>query len=308
MNRREFLRTIVTGGVVIGLSRSVLAGTIKKGLTKITLLHTNDTHSQIDPFPPGHHKFPGMGGFARRAALVRQIRQEEKNVLLFDAGDIYQGTPYFNYFKGEVEIKLMTEIGYNAATIGNHEFDNGLDGIDRNLKYATFPFISSNYDFSDTILKNKILKYCIFEIDNIKVGVFGLGIELDGLVAKAGYGNTIFQDPVKKAAEHAWFLKNEKKCELVVCLSHLGFSYQDNQISDVTLAKQSKNIDVILGGHTHTTLQNAVVLSNSDGQEIIIGQAGYSGVNLGRIDVYLKKNTGIKLAEGYTMKILNKQA
>lgn len=308
MNRREFIRTIVAGGAVFGLSKVNIAGTVGKGLTKITILHTNDTHSQIEPFPSGHHKFPDMGGFARRAALIRKIRQEEKNVLLFDAGDIYQGTPYFNFFKGEVEIKLMSEMGYDAATIGNHEFDNGLNGIERNLKFASFPFISSNYDFSDTILKNKILQHRILEVENIKIGVFGLGIELDGLVAKPGYGNTVYLNPLEKAAEYAYLLKKEKQCELVICLSHLGFSYEDQQISDVVLAKQSKNIDIIIGGHTHTTLRNAVVFSNSDGQEIIIGQTGYAGVNLGRIDVYLKRNTGIKLAEGYTMKILNKQA
>lgn len=298
---------MMAGGALLSIGKTALTGTMGKGLTKITLLHTNDTHSQIQPFSKDHHRFPGMGGFARRAALIKKIREQEKNVLLFDAGDIYQGTPYFNFFKGEIEIKLMSEMGYTAVTIGNHEFDNGLEGLNRNLPLANFPFISSNYDFSDTILKNKILRYEIFEVENIKIGVFGLGIELKGLVAKSGYGNTKYLDPVEKAAEYAYFLKKNKKCDLVVCLSHLGFNYQDNTISDVRLAKQSKNIDVIIGGHTHTTLQNAVVMSNSDRQEVIIGHAGYAGVHLGRIDVYLKRNSGLKFAEGYTYKIFNKQ-
>ena len=308
MNRRTFIKTMLTGGALLGIHRAGLGGVMGKGMTKITILHTNDTHSQIEPFAPDHHRFPGMGGFARRASLVKKIRQEEKNVLLFDAGDIYQGTPYFNFFKGELEIKLMSEMGYTAATIGNHEFDNGLEGILRNLPHANFPFISSNYDFSDTILNGKIAPYKVFEVENIKVGVFGLGIELKGLVAKSSYGNTRYIDPVKKAAELSYFLKKDMKCDVVVCLSHLGYNYKDDKIGDVAIAKQSKNIDVIIGGHTHTTLQNAVVFSNSDKKEIIIGQVGYAGVHLGRIDLYLKKNTGLKFAEGYTINILNKQA
>lgn len=307
MNRRTFLKTIIAGSTMFGLSSTMLTGKPGKGLTKITILHTNDTHSQIEPFSKDHHRFPGMGGFARRSALINQIRKEEKNVLLFDAGDIYQGTPYFNYFKGELEIKLMSEMNYTAATIGNHEFDNGIEGIERNLQYANFPFVSSNYDFSETILHNKIKKFLILEVEDITVGVFGLGIAFEGLVSKAAYGKTKYFDPVTKAAEYAYFLKKERGCDLVICLSHLGFSYKDNTISDVSLAKQSKYIDVIIGGHTHTTLQKAVVLSNSDKNEVIIGQVGYAGVNLGRIDIYMKKNIGLKFAEGYTIKILNKQ-
>jgi 5'-nucleotidase len=307
MNRRTFIKTILAGGALWGLSRTGISGVMSKGLSKITILHTNDTHSQIEPFSSDHHRFPGMGGFAKRAALIKKIRQEEKNVLLFDAGDIYQGTPYFNFYKGELEIKLMSEMGYTAATVGNHEFDNGLEGIDRNLQYANFPFISSNYDFEDTILRDKILPYKILDVENIKVGIFGLGIELQGLVAKSAYGNTRYLDPSETAAQYAYFLKKEKKCDLIVCISHLGYNYKDNKICDVAIAKQSKNIDVIIGGHTHTTLQNAVVFSNSDRKEVIIGQVGYAGVNLGRIDLYLKKNTGIKYAEGYTINILNKQ-
>lgn len=303
MNRRSFIKTLVAGGALWGISKSGIAGSFAKGLTKITILHTNDTHSQIEPFPSSHHRFPGMGGFAKRAALVKKIREEEPNVLLFDSGDIYQGTPYFNYYKGELEIKLMSDMKYDAATIGNHEFDNGLDGIERNLQYASFPFISSNYDFKDTVLNNKISPYEIYEVAGIRIGVFGLGIELEGLVAKSGYGKTLYLDPAEKAAYYARFLKKDMNCDLIICLSHLGFSYKYDKISDIDIAKQSKNIDIILGGHTHTTLNKAVVMSNSDRKEIIIGQVGYAGVNLGRMDVYLKKNAGLKFVEGYALNI-----
>ncbi len=308
MNRRAFIKTVLAGGALWGISRTGITGTMSRGLTKITILHTNDTHSQIDPFPAGHHRFPGMGGFARRAALIKQIREEEPNVLLFDSGDIYQGTPYFNYYKGELEIKLMSEMKYDGATIGNHEFDNGLDDFERNLVHASFPFISSNYDFSDTVLNNRISPYKIFEKAGISIGVFGLGIELEGLVSKIAYAQTRYLDPAEKAAYYSHFLKKEMMCDLVICLSHLGFSYKENKISDIDIAKQSKNIDIILGGHTHTTLEKAVVMSNSDSKEVVIGQVGYGGVNLGRMDVYLKKNVGLKFVEGYAIKILKKQA
>lgn len=308
MNRRTFIKSVLAGGALWGLSRTGLAEVEKQNLTKITILHTNDTHSQIEPFPSSHHRFPGMGGFARRASLIKQIRNQERNVLLFDAGDIYQGTPFFNFYKGEVEVKLMSEMQYDGSCIGNHEFDNGLEGIERNLQYAKFPFICSNYDFSNTILSDKIFPYKIFEKDSIRIGVFGLGIELDGLVSKAAYGSVKYLDPIEKAAEMSYTLKKELQCDLVICLSHLGFNYKDNTVCDSMIARQSKNIDIIIGGHTHTTLEKAVVFSNSDQQEVLVAQVGSAGVLLGRIDVFLKKNIGLKFAEGYAIKIFNKQA
>lgn len=308
MNRRNFLKSMLLGGAVLGLETTGISRGIKKGLTKITLLHTNDLHSQIESFSSDHHRFPGRGGFAQRATLIRKIRETEKNVLLFDAGDIYQGTPYFNYFKGELEFKLMSDIGYDAATIGNHEFDNGLEGLEKNLKFAKFPFISSNYDFSKTILKDKIEEYKIFEIENTKIGVFGLGVNLNGLVSPNLYGETKYIDPIEKAAEITFLLKNQKKCDLIICLSHMGYSYNDNKPSDVKLAKESINIDVIIGGHTHTTLEKAIIMRNRIGKDVIIGQTGYAGVNLGRIDIYLQKKIGLTFADGHAINIYNKQA
>ena len=311
-NRRDFLKTILAGGALLSLSAipyKSLAGKNKKNeYTKITVLHTNDSHSHIDPFPADDSKFPSMGGFARREAIINDIRKSEKNVLLFDAGDIFQGTPYFNMYGGEPEFKLMSQMGYDAATIGNHEFDNGLIGIDSKLQFATFPFINSNYDFSKTILSGKILQYKMFFKDDIKIGVFGLGVELDGLVDKSKYEETIYNEPYSRAAEMAHLLKNDLHCDLVFCLSHMGYSDKDEKIpSDVNLAKQSKNIDLIIGGHTHTFLDKPVKLYNSDNKEVYVCQVGWAGVKLGRIDFLIEKSSRKMFVDSHTIKIFNNQ-
>jgi 5'-nucleotidase len=303
--RRDFIKTVLVGGTLLGLSNTALGELTSGAMVKISILHTNDTHSHIDPFPANDPKYPGLGGFARRAAMVKKIRSTEKNVLLFDSGDVFQGSPYFNLYGGEVEFRLMSEIGYNAMTIGNHEFDNGLEGIAKQLKNANFPMISSNYDFSDTILAGKVEPFKIFNVDDVVVGVFGLGIELRGLVNKSACGNTKYLDPLEKAAETAHFLKKHLNCDLIICLSHLGYSYKDNKVSDIVLAKQSKYIDLILGGHTHTFIDKPYVMRNSDDEEIIICQVGWGGVKLGRIDYYLVKRAGIKFADAWTEKIKN---
>ena len=287
-NRRQFIRTAALG--VAGLYAAPFSAWAASEKVSLTILHTNDVHSHIDPFPDNDPKYPGMGGVARRAALISKIRDEEKNVLLFDAGDIYQGTPYFNRYGGELEIKLMSRMKYDASAIGNHDFDNGIEGITRNLPLMEFPFICANYDFSDTAMAGKTLPYKIFEKEGIKIGVFGLGIELDGLVDKRMYGKTRFLDPAAEAARLAISLKQEHKCHLVVCLSHLGYKYQDSKISDVELAKQSRFIDIIIGGHTHTFLDKPVVYKNRDGQEVHICQAGWAGIKLGRIDVVFNRS------------------
>jgi 5'-nucleotidase len=302
-NRRDFLRTLAGSAAFIGLGSLPMELLAKHELEKITILHTNDVHSHIDPFPDNDPKYPGLGGVARRAALIKKIRAEEKNVLLFDVGDIFQGTPYFNMYGGEVELKLMSDMGYDASTIGNHDFDNGMDGLVKQLPNANFPLLCSNYDFSDTALFNKTQPYKIFEKGGIKIGVFGLGIELQGLVDKKLYGNTIYLDPVEKANYYSHLLKQEKKCDLVICLSHLGYSYKEEKISDEILAKQSHNIDLILGGHTHTFLDEPVRYKNRDGKEILVAQVGWAGIKLGRIDYFFEKNSGKKEAMATTLKI-----
>ena len=256
------------------------------------VLHTNDMHSHIDPFPENDPKNPGKGGMSRRAAYIEKTRKENDHVLLLDAGDVFQGTPYFNLYGGELEFKLMSQMKYDAATMGNHDFDNGLEGFLKMLPHAGFPFICSNYDFSQTILKDKTIPHKIIEKGGLKIGVFGLGIELKGLVSDKNFGNTIYHDPVKVANETASRLKNENDCDLVICLSHLGYKYENDKISDLKLAAQTKNIDLIIGGHTHTFLKEATIVNNIENKSVLINQAGWAGLQVGRIELIFEKNSG----------------
>ncbi len=305
-NRREFLqKTILGGGALVAFSvlpDSIFAS-MKDDFIKLTILHTNDQHSHIEPFPANDPKYPNMGGFARRASLIKKIRSEEKNVLLLDAGDIWQGTPYFNMFGGELEFKLMSEMNYDASTIGNHDLDNGIDGFVKQLPHAKFPFINCNYDFSDTAMNGKTIPYKIFEKEGLKIGVFGLGIELKGLVDKKNYGNTKYLDPIEKSAEYAHLLKKEMKCDLVIALTHLGDRYQNDKVSDTVIAKQSKNIDIFIGGHTHRFLDKPVVMRNTDGKEVLIVQAGFGGIKLGRVDYFFHRGNKKKTSSGSTLVI-----
>lgn len=266
----------------LGLSAELLR---KRGWRKITVLHTNDTHSQIDPFPANDPKYPGEGGFARRAVLVDMIRKEEPNVLLLDAGDIFQGTPYFNFYSGELEFKLMSRLKYDAATLGNHDFDNGIEGLVKQLPHATFPFVNANYDVKDTLLKDKIQPYIIKEMDGIKVGIFGVGVELAGLVDPKLYGEIQYLDPIGRANAMAARLKHDYKCHYVICLSHLGYEYATKKVSDKLLAAASRDIHLIIGGHTHTFLDEPEEMLNAVGNKVLINQVGWGGLNLGRIDI-----------------------
>lgn len=301
--RRDFLKqglALGAGSLLFGLPENLFA---KSDLVKLTILHTNDVHSHIDPFPDNDPKYPGLGGVARRAALIKKIRSTEPNVLLLDAGDIYQGTYYFNKYGGELELKLMSEMGYDASAIGNHDFDNGIDGIVSKLPFAKFPLLCANYDFSNTELKGKTEAFKIFNRGGLKIGVFGLGIELEGLVDKKNYGDTVYQDPVQKAAEMAIRLKQDEKCDVVICLSHLGFKYNENKISDMTLAKQSRHIDLIIGGHTHTFLDKPLILSNRDGKEVCVAQVGWAGIKLGVINIFVQKGKGKKVITGNSLPV-----
>ena len=301
MNRKEFLKTVGGGTLALSLAPNLVFASQKSILDKnsaykLTVLHTNDQHSRIEPFDSSYSRNPYQGGFARRATLIQQIRNQEKNVLLLDAGDIFQGTPYFNFYGGELEFKLMSMMGYDAATMGNHDFDNGLEGFLKALPNAKFPFITSNYDFSNTILDGKTEKYKIFKKDGIKVGLFGVGIELDGLVGKKQYQETKYLNPVEIAQHYADFLRKEKGCDLVICLSHIGFDYRDDadKISDKKLAAQTDNIDLILGGHTHTFLPEPQSFTNKSGKNVLVNQVGWAGLLLGRIDFYFDKNKSLQ--------------
>jgi 5'-nucleotidase len=294
MKRREFVTRTLAGAGYLGLTGASLNACKGFNRKHITILHTNDVHSHLDPFPPEHSSFPNMGGLARRASLVAQIRNENPHTLLFDAGDIFQGTPYFNFYGGELEFKLMSMLRYDAATIGNHDFDNGVDGLLAQMPYAKFQFLSANYDFSNTVLNGFVEPYKIYVIDGIKIGVFGLGIELDGLVTKKLYKETVYLNPIEIAQDMSRILKNEQRCDLVICLSHLGYEYKNEpQIpSDVLLANKTENIDLIIGGHTHTFLERPVVHRNKNDESVLVNQVGCYGINLGRIDFYFDTQTG----------------
>lgn len=259
--------------------------------TRIIILHTNDTHSRIEPFPDDGSRNANLGGAARRAAIIDQIRSENEHVLLFDSGDIFQGTPYFNFFLGEIDIKLMSQMQYDGCTMGNHDFDGGLENYEKQLReQGSFPTIISNYDFSDTVMHDRHLQRKIFQKGAIKIGVTGVGIELDGLVPKALYGNTRYLDPILQANEQARILKHDEDCDVVICLSHLGYKYDRQKVSDIDLAQNSDAIDVILGGHTHTFMDQPDIQRNKNGEPVLIHQVGWAGMRLGKIDLTFERN------------------
>ena len=283
MNRKNFIKNSIYGSAAVGLALNNFSCSSHKN---ITILHTNDVHSHVEPFSKDHSEFPNKGGFERRATLISKIRRQNPNTLLFDAGDIFQGTPYFNFYGGEIEFKLMSMLGYDAITIGNHDFDNGMDGLDKQLPNAKFDIISSNYDFKNTILESKVSDYKIYNKSGIKIGVFGLGIELEGLVSKDLYKETKYLDPIDIANDTAKKLKETENCDIVICLSHLGYKYEKfpNKVSDLNLAKSTKNIDLIIGGHTHTFMNKPLVVKNNVENDVLINQVGCFGLYLGRID------------------------
>ncbi|HIP31145.1 MAG TPA: bifunctional metallophosphatase/5'-nucleotidase [Crocinitomicaceae bacterium] len=284
MKRRTFVRNsvVVSGGLLI--APSILAQSAKKpGSTKLTILHTNDTHSNIDPFPENHSKYPGKGGVARRFELIEKVRREEEHVLLLDAGDIFQGTPYFNKFGGVLEMKLMTEMGYDVATMGNHDFDGGLEGFVKAREFAKFPFVCSNYNFTNTPIDGHTQDYTIIQKGKIKVGIFGVGVEMKGLVPGIKYGETEYIYPIDVANDRASELKR-KGCDLIICLSHLGYEYGSEKVSDRVLARKTQNIHLIIGGHTHTFLDKPTEEKNLNGDTVLVNQVGWAGINVGRID------------------------
>ena len=304
-NRREFLRYMLGAAAIYGSASNLLANEIllDKGITKLTILYTNDVHSRIEPFPDNDPKYANQGGAARRAAIVKKIRKEEKNVLLLDAGDIFQGTPYFNFYAGELEFKLMSQMGYDLSTFGNHDFDLGVDNIVKQMPHASFEFVNANYDFKDSPLAGRINPYKILNKGGLKIGVFGLGIELQGLVEKKNYGNIQYNDPIEAAKKTAAILRHDKKCDYVICLSHLGYNYAEKKVSDTILSEQTQDIDLIIGGHTHTFLDEPKLKTNATNKPVYVTQVGWAGIWLGRIDVMFSKNTVQKTATASVIKV-----
>lgn len=302
--RRSFIKNTALATGAILTSNSLFAATnTSEEIELLTILHTNDVHSRLEPFPMDGSKNQGLGGVAPRAELINKIRSEEKHVLLLDAGDIFQGTPFFNLYKGEPEIKAMSAMGYDAATMGNHDFDAGLEDFATQLNHATFPIIISNYDFSDTVMKDKYIPYKIFKKGRLKIGVTGVGVELRGLVPDNLYGNTRYLDPIESANKVAYKLKKEDKCDMVICLSHLGFKNTNNKVSDDVFAPQSDNIDLIIGGHSHTFFDAPLVYKNRSGNDVIVNQVGWAGIVLGRLDFQFSKTNGKDLIKSHTVVI-----
>jgi len=303
INRRKFIKQSALAGGAL-LASSVLPENLfaNNQTERITILHTNDVHSRLEPFPLDGSKNAGLGGVAARSALIKQIRSEVENVLLLDAGDIFQGTPYFNLYKGEPEIKAMSMMGYDAATMGNHDFDAGIENFATQLKHANFPIIICNYNFTNTPMENKFVPYKIFQKNNLKIGVLGVGIELQGLVPDNLYGNTIYKEPIESANTTAAQLR-KNGCDLVICLSHLGDKYFDNKVSDEILAKECFDIDLIIGGHTHRFFEAPKIYRNQRGGDTVVNQVGWAGIQLGRLDYSFERSRKKKVFEAHTVAI-----
>lgn len=306
-NRRDFLKyTLGSAAVIYGLNNKAESNLLlEKEFTKLTILYTNDQHSRIEPFPENDAKFSGEGGFSKRATLIEKIKSEDKNILLLDAGDIFQGTPYFNYYHGEIEYKLMSLMGYDAVTFGNHDFDMGCENIVTQMPHADFDFINCNYNFEDTALaKNKkITPYKIYKKGRLKIGVFGIGIDLENLVDIKFSKGIIYNNPITNANKISSILKNDEKCDYVICLSHLGFKYDTNKISDIVFAEKTNNIDLIIGGHTHTFLEKPYAVLNSENKEVQITQVGWAGIWLGQIEVFFSSYNKKTLQNNKNFKI-----
>lgn len=256
----------------------------------ITILHTNDTHSCILPLSENlaDTMVAGRGGFLRRVAVLKELRKQTPDLLLFDSGDFSQGSPYYTLFKGDVEVGLMNMMHYDAGTIGNHEFDFGLKNMERIFSKLNYPIVCSNYHFDNsTSLPNIVKPWIIVKRKGLKIGVFALAPKLEGLVDKKNYGNTVYEDPIQCAKEMVAQLK-AKRCDMIICISHLG--WEDKGMGDQMLIRNTDGIDLVLGGHSHTFFKSLRYVDNMDGQEVPVDQNGKSGIFIGKMQVTLQKN------------------
>ncbi|MFN2516522.1 MAG: metallophosphoesterase [Pyrinomonadaceae bacterium] len=312
ITRRTFLKASLAGGAAIAFPRSALQSfptppwssisspllEATAGETLITILHTNDTHSQIDPLPANDKLYPDKAGVARRATLVKRVRKQNPNTLLIDAGDVFQGTPYFNFYKGEVEYKSMSLIGYDAATLGNHEFDNGVDALAAAMKFANFDFVSSNYEVRGTPLESRVKPYLVRVLGGVRVGLFGLGVSPAKLITPENFKGVKYSDPVQAAREVVKILRGRERCTLIVGMSHLGYypSAREGGIGDSQVAAQVDGIDFIASGHTHTFMTEPVITKQPSGANTLIFQVGRSGIYVGRVDFRLRNGKVIAAA------------
>jgi len=255
---------------------------------KLVILHTNDTHSQVEPTDKSSLATSDMGGYARRMGVINQIRKAEENVILVDAGDFSQGTPFFNFYNGRVEIDAMNKMKYDAGTLGNHEFDNGIDTLAVVLKKANFQEVSCNYDVTNTSLNGILKPYTILMRNGVKIGILGLGVNPESLIFQKNYRGLIYSNPLAKANEISTYLKEKEKCDIIICLSHLGANKSETEPNDWDIAHKTHFIDVIVGGHSHSLITDTIE-KNADGKPVVIAQMGKSGLYLGRIDLQLEK-------------------
>lgn len=260
------------------------------GQQKLVVLHTNDTHSTIMPLSRnlGDTMLAGRGGYLRRMELLRRERAAEPGLLLFDSGDFSQGSPYYTLFKGDVEVELMNRMGYDAATIGNHEFDFGLDNLARLLRKAEFPVVCANYDFSGTPVAGLVKPYVILHRNGLKIGVFGVSPRLEGLVAADNYRGVGYTDPVEAARSTARLLKRQKHCDVIVCLSHLGWAQMPADVDDSAMIAGSKYIDLVLGGHSHSYFERLEYVSDANGRRVPVDQNGKHGVFVGKVEMTIR--------------------
>ena len=287
MDRKQFIRAVAAGGAgaafFAGTPWSLLAD---EGYRRITVLHTNDTHARIEPFPENTPELGGKGGVLRRATLINKLRKENPHNLLLDAGDVFQGTPYFNMFGGALDFEIMSYLKYDACTIGNHEFDNGVRGFVDVADQAKFPFVSANYDFGSTAMSYWVQDFITRNVNGIRIGIFGLGVDFENLVLPELHRGVSYKDPVETSKQMVDRLKGYFGCDMVICLSHIGYDYDDGRASDRVVAKEVPGLDLILGGHTHTFLDEPEEVIHEDDSKTIIAQVGHGGVVLGRIDLF----------------------
>ena len=275
--------------MMIALLLVVVCGSAK-GTKKITVLHTSDTHSCILPLNKSlaDTLLADRGGFLRRIAMLKQERQKDPNLLLFDCGDFSQGSSYYTMFKGDVEVELMNQMGYDAATIGNHEFDFGMDNMIRLFKMAEFPIVCSNYDFGDTELKDIVKPYIVLKRQGVKIGVFALCPPLEGLVSAKNYGPLKFLDPVEVTTRMVDVLRRQEKCDVVICLSHLG--WEVSEYPDDKFISQTSGIDLVLGGHSHTYLKTLGYVTDKEGRQVPVDHEGKHAVFVGKMQLTLTRN------------------
>ena len=294
MKRKLYIYNKVVTRLVMGLLPFYLftflpLNTDAKKHKQLVILHTNDTHSTIFPLNPSidDKEIAGRGGFLRRVNMVKEQRQQHPDLLLFDSGDFSQGSGYYTLFKGEVEVGLMNQMGYDAATIGNHEFDFGLDNMARIFRMAKFPIVCSNYDCTGTVIQDLVKPYITLVRNGVKIGVFALSPELKGLVFDGNCEGITYLDPAETAQKYINILRKQEKCDIVICISHLGWEVSD--YTDEMFLKKVEGCDLVLGGHTHTYMKELGYAPDKTGKRIPVDQNGKHGAFIGKLVLDLEK-------------------